>query len=221
MTDRPRGAIVFDLDGTLVDSVGDLQAALNAVLAAEGAVPVTLAETRGFIGHGIPALVRAARESRGIGPDRHQAMTSAMFDHYQRTPARLTRPYPGAVACLTALRDRGHPLGLCTNKALEPTLAILRSLQLEGFFQTVVGGDSLPQKKPDPAPLYAAFAPLGDALLFVGDSEVDAETAVAAGVRFALHTEGYRKTAVQDLPHGFAFGDFAALTGFVASLDRG
>lgn len=221
MADTTRGAIVFDLDGTLVDSVGDLQAALNLVLAAEGAAPVTLEETRGLVGHGLGSLVRSAGEIRGLRPDRQAAMTEAMLEHYQKAPARLTRPYPGAVDCLRALRAAGHPLGLCTNKALAPTMAILRALGLEAYFQTVVGGDSLAQRKPDPAPLIAAFGPLGPPLLYVGDSEVDAETAVAAGVPFALHSEGYRKGAVADLPHAFAFADFAALPGFVQALGRG
>lgn len=212
------GAIVFDLDGTLIDSAGDLRAALNLVLEAEGAAPVSLAETRSFIGHGIPNLVRAARVSRGIDSARQEAMTAAMFQHYQRAPAQLSGPYPGVIDCLERLQALGHPLGLCTNKAMAPTRAILRSLGLERFFRSVIGGDSMPQKKPDPAPLLAAFAPLGPALLYVGDSEVDAETAAAAGIPFALHTLGYRHATVESLPHRIAFDDFAVLPGFVASL---
>lgn len=199
------GAIVFDLDGTLIDSAPDLHVALNKVLEGEGAAPVTLAETQGFIGHGIPSLVQEARLARNLPADRQAAMTDAMFRHYLAAPADLTRPYPGAVDFLSLLRDRGHPLGLCTNKALAPTLEILDALDLRRFFDVVVAGDSLPQKKPDPAPLLAAFAPLGMPLCSIGDSEVDAETAARAGIRFGLHLRGYRKAPPGALRHGFAF----------------
>ncbi len=210
-----RGAIVFDLDGTLVDSAPDIRAALNRVLAGEGAAPVTLAETVSFVGHGIPRLVRQAREARGLGPDRQDAMTEAMLAIYLAAPATLTRPYAGVTACLEALCALGHPLGLCTNKALAPTLAILDTLELSRFFRVIIGGDSLPQKKPDPAPLHAAFAALGSPFLYVGDSEIDAAAAEAAGVAFALFTEGYRKAPVAGLRHGFAFDRYDDLVAFV------
>lgn len=208
-------AIVFDLDGTLIDSLPDIHIALNKVLAAENAAPVTTAEAQGFIGHGIPNLVAQARHARGIDIGRQHAMTEAMFHHYLAHPADLTRPYPGVVQALTALRAKGHPLGICTNKALKPTLDILEALKLREFFGEVIGGDSLPQKKPDPSPLHACFAALGAPLLYVGDSEVDAETASRAGIRFALYTRGYRKAAVADLAHDLAFDDFADLVAFI------
>lgn len=211
-------AIVFDLDGTLVDSAPDLHVALNKVLAGEGAAPVTLAETAGFIGHGIPHLVGLARTARGLPPTREADMTVAMFRHYLAAPAALTRPYPGVTQALEALTAAGFRLGLCTNKALAPTEEILGALDLRRHFAVVIGGDSLPQKKPDPAPLRAAFAPLGQPHLYIGDSEVDAATAAAASVSFGLFTRGYRKTPVADLPHRLAFDDFGQLPGLVAGL---
>ncbi len=216
----PKGAIVFDLDGTLIDSAPDLHAALNQVLAEERTGPVTLEQTRGFIGHGIAHLVHAARLACGIDPDREGAMTVSMFSHYMAAPARLSRPYPGAIACLDALLANGHPLGLCTNKAIAPTRMILKELGLERFFSVVIGGDSVPQKKPDPAPLLAAFAPLGTPHFYVGDSEVDAETAHAAGIPFALHTKGYRKTPLSELPHTLAFDDFTRLVALLSQSDE-
>jgi len=211
-------AIVFDLDGTLIDSAPDLHVALNLVLQDEAALPATLAETIACIGHGIPNLVRLAREARRIPPERQAAMTEGMFRHYLASPSALTRPYPGVVETLSALQDQGFALGLCTNKALAPTEQILDALNLRHFFGVVIGGDSLPQKKPDPAPLHATFAALGTPLLYVGDSEVDAETAVAAGVDFALYTQGYRKTPVEALAHRIAFDDFAALLPQLSTL---
>ena len=211
-------AIVFDLDGTLVDSAPDLHVALNKVLAGEGAAPVTLAETAGFIGHGIPHLVGLARAARGLPPAREADMTAAMFRHYLAAPAALTRPYPGVTQALEALAAAGFRLGLCTNKALAPTEEILGTLDLRRHFAVVIGGDSLTQKKPDPAPLRATFAPLGQPHLYIGDSEVDAATAAAADVPFGLFARGYRKTPVADLPHRLAFDDFHQLPGLVAGL---
>lgn len=212
-------AIVFDLDGTLIDSAPDIQAALNVVLRAEGVAEASLPETISFVGHGVPALIAKVIAARGIDPGRQDAMTAAMLDHYARQPASLTQPYPGVRACLSHLAAQGFVLGICTNKPLAATDAILASLDLRAPFGFVIGGDSLPQRKPDPAPLHAAFAALGTPFLYVGDSEVDAQTAVAAGVRFALFTRGYRKAAVADLPHALAFDDFAALPGMIAGLE--
>lgn len=226
MAGSARGAVVFDLDGTLVHSAPDIHLALNLVLEAEGAAPLTLAEVVGFIGHGIPQLVRQAQEYRGLDRARLASMTEAMFAQYLARPHALTRPYPGVVAALEGLQAAGHPLGLCTNKAMAPTLAILEALDLRRFFGVVIGGDSLAVKKPDPAPLRAAFDALGGGVgegfglggVYVGDSEVDAETAVAANVPFALFTGGYRKSPLSALPHDLAFDAFDALPGLIGRI---
>lgn len=212
-------AIVFDLDGTLIDSAPDLHVALNTTLIAEGVAPVTLAETIGFIGHGIPQLVNQARAFRGIDPARQEGMVGAMFAAYLAKPSALTQPYPGAVACLQGLRERGFAIGLCTNKALAPTLDILKDLDLAQYFDHVTGGDSLAQKKPDPAPLLACFNALGAPVLYVGDSEVDAQTAANAGLRFALYTQGYRRTPVDQMPQDFAFAEFGDLIRYIDGLE--
>ncbi|WP_323041112.1 phosphoglycolate phosphatase [Gemmobacter sp.] len=212
-------AIVFDLDGTLIDSAPDIRAALNRVLEDEGVPLLSLTETVRSIGHGVPALIAQARALRDLPEARQDAMVAAMVQHYGAASAVLTRPYPGVAAALEALAAAGHVLGLCTNKPIAPTRAILDALDLARHFQAVIGGDSLPQRKPDPAPLHAAYAALAaPVLLYVGDSEVDAETAQAAGVDFALFTPGYRKSAVEALVHRLAFDDFAALPGLVAAL---
>jgi len=113
----------------------------------------------------------------------------------------------------------GHALGVCTNKPAEPARAVLAHLGLLDRFAVVVGGDSLPVTKPDPAPLRAALEALPPgAAVFVGDSEVDAETARAAGVPFLLFTEGYRKSPISALPHAAAFAHWGALPGLVARV---
>lgn len=212
-------AIVFDLDGTLIDSAPDIRAALNLVLEGEGVPALTLTETVRSIGHGVPALIAQARALRNLPETRQAPMVAAMARHYGAASAVLTRPYPGVIAALDALAAAGHVLGLCTNKPLAPTRSILETLDLARHFSVVIGGDSLPQRKPDPAPLRAAFAALNaPPLIYVGDSEVDAETAQAAGVDFALFTPGYHKAPVEALVHRLAFDDFAALPGLVAGL---
>lgn len=217
MSKRKR-AIVFDLDGTLIHSAPDLHVALNRVLQGEGVAPVDLADTMRFIGHGIPNLVRQAQEFRQIDSARLPAMVEAMFAHYLASPSALTRVYPGVIEALNYLRDQGYALGICTNKALAPTLEILRALDLAQYFPAVIGGDSLPQKKPDPSPLLATFEALGSPLAYVGDSEVDAETAAAASIPFALYTEGYRKSPVEALPHALAFADYRRLIDWIETL---
>lgn len=219
MTPTHRPAIAFDLDGTLIDSLPDLHRAVNKMLADVDCPPISLAETQSFIGHGIPNLVRLAAAARGLPAEDLPELTRSMVAHYMRAPAAETRPYPGVVALLERLRAEGWLIGLCTNKDIAPAREILAELDLARHFDVVIGGDSLGVKKPDPAPLFATFEALGGrALLYVGDSEVDADTAKAANLPFALYTLGYRKSPVEAMPHTFSFDDYAAVTDKVLSL---
>jgi phosphoglycolate phosphatase len=217
--DGPLSAVVFDLDGTLVDTAPDLHAAVNRALADAGAAPLSLAQVTDFVGNGIPALVQRAADAAGLPRARRGALLAAFGRHYARDPATLGRPYPGLVPALGALAGAGHALGICTNKALAPARAILSALDLAPHFAAVIGGDSLPQRKPDPAPLGAAVRALGGGpAVFVGDSEVDAETARRAGLPFVLFTEGYAKRPVAALPHAASFADYAELPQIVGRL---
>lgn len=213
------GALVFDLDGTLVDSAPDLHVAANRMLADAGSEPLTLERLTGFIGHGIPNLVRSIMDDRAIPASRADEMNAAMLAHYTAAPATLTQPYEAVLDTLGALKDGGFRMGVCTNKLRAPSMSILEALDLLRFFDVVIGGDSLPEKKPDPAPLMAAFAALdAPPLLYVGDSEVDAEAARRAGVPFGLFLRGYRKTPAEDLPHLFTFDDFRVLPARIGAL---
>lgn len=215
-----RGAIVFDLDGTLIDSAADIGRAASQVLAAEGAAALSLAETRSFIGNGARVLMARAMAARDLPegdlPRLHRAFLSRLG-----TAQAATTAYPGVPDALAALRSAGHPLGVCTNKPTDPARAVLDHLGLLPLFGVVIGGDTLPVTKPDPAPLHAAFAALDAApLIFVGDSEVDRDTARAAGVRFALFTEGYRKAPIAAFGYALLFSDFATLPDLLRGLSE-
>ncbi|MCL4187229.1 MAG: phosphoglycolate phosphatase [Rhodobacteraceae bacterium] len=217
-------AAVFDLDGTLVDSAPDIRAVANAVLKAEGlAPPLTLAETRAFVGDGTAAFVARMLEARaGEARPARTGPALARFLALYDGAVGLTRPYPGVAAALSRLATEGWALAVCTNKPERPARAVLEHFDLAGFFPVVVGGDSLPRRKPDPAPLAHAVAALGaSTAVLVGDSEVDAATAAGAGMPFVLFTEGYRKSPVAAIGHAAAFGDFAALPGVLAALRPG
>lgn len=211
--------IVFDLDGTLVDSAPDIRAAVNTVMAAEGAPALDLPTVISFIGNGLPRLVELVIAHLALDPADQTRLTAAVLAEYNRAPATLSRLYPHAEATLRALRQSGHAMALCTNKPEAPARAILAAFGVDGLFDAVIGGDTLRQRKPDPAPLMAAAGALGTGpVLYVGDSEVDAQTASAAALPFALFTEGYRKTPADQLPHTARFADFRDLPGITARL---
>ena len=216
-------AVIFDLDGTLVDSAPDIHAAVTRLLADVGEAALSAQVVKSFIGNGVPTLVARVLAACGHGSDpARQADWQARFlRHYEADSTTLTQLYPGVTAALSALRDEGHQLALCTNKPEAPARHILGAFGLAGLFPVVVGGDSLPQRKPDPAPLLAAAAGLDGPALFVGDSEVDAETALAARLPFLLFTEGYRKSPVSALPHAARFDRFADLPALVRRLAAG
>ncbi|MFZ7089875.1 phosphoglycolate phosphatase [Primorskyibacter sp. 2E233] len=208
--------IVFDLDGTLIDSAPDIHTGTARMLEEQGIAPLDLATITSFVGNGLPHLTKLVMERVGLAPERHDELTARVLDHYNAVSGELTRPYPKVVEMLRQLKGQGHLLGVCTNKPQGPAVDILKITRL-GPFDCVVGGDSMPQRKPDPAPLKAAFDALGQGpMIYVGDSEVDAETADRAGVPFLLFTEGYRKSAVETLPHAASFSDFADLPGLIS-----
>jgi phosphoglycolate phosphatase len=213
-------AVVFDLDGTLVHSAPDLHAAACAMLAQYGKPPLSLTQVTGFIGNGVPALVRRCLNAADADDIDVDDALSVFQARYGSAPTALSQPFDGVVAMLSAVTGSGRKLAVCTNKADDLTAAVLKGLALDGFFDTVVGGDTLPVKKPDPGPLILAVERLGAEVseaLYVGDSEVDAETAGNAGVDFALFAGGYRKTPVDELRARFVFDGFGQLTDFIRS----
>ena len=222
MSTTPLRAVVFDLDGTLVDSAPDLHAAANRVLEENGLDPLTLAEVRGFVGNGIPKLVERCLTARGkLAKGKLLSDATARFKElYGADPAALTRTYDGVEAMLGALSARGLLLGVCTNKPEGLSRQILSGLALDRHLRAVVGGDTTKVMKPDPEPLRHCLSLLGAGLeetLYVGDSETDADMAAAAGIGFALYSGGYRKRPLALFEDCFLFHDFAALTAHVTA----
>jgi phosphoglycolate phosphatase len=188
-------AVVFDLDGTLVDSAADLLKALNTVLAERGLPQISLEEIKGMIGDGARKLVERALAATGadVVEDTPQAL-ERFLAVYTGSATENTRMYPGVAETLDALGRAGMRMALVTNKPYAATTAILAALGIERHFAAVVGGDTLPERKPHPAPIQRALAEIGVAAaeaVMVGDNYHDIEAGHAAGTRAVAVTYGY------------------------------
>lgn len=184
--------LVFDLDGTIVDALPDLAAALNRLLAARGLPPLTPAEVRPMIGDGTRKLVERALAARGAPFD--EATEAAYLADYTAHVAELTHPFPGVAATLATLRDRGWRFAVCTNKSAAATKALLQALGLAPWFAALGCGDSFAAKKPDPAHLGGTIALAGGARersMMVGDHANDIAVGKALGVPTVFAAWGY------------------------------
>ncbi|HUC61646.1 MAG TPA: phosphoglycolate phosphatase [Alphaproteobacteria bacterium] len=201
----PFRALVFDLDGTLVDSAPDIRTALNRTLAESDLKPVSLASVRAMIGDGAETLVARGYRAHGVSLEgKALAKRYARFiDFYQgRGAAMLTRPYPGVVATLERLARAGFRLGLCTNKPAIATEAVLAHLGLAHFFAATLSSDEVASHKPDPAHLRAVLAALGVGpreAAMVGDNRHDVDMAHGAGVVAIAVAYGYAGGPPADL----------------------
>lgn len=202
--------VVFDLDGTLVDSAPDIQASVNAMLAEEGRNALDLQTVTSFVGNGLPTLVQRVMSHVGIPDTDFSRLSARVLDIYNTSASERTALYPGVRVVLNTLKANGTRMAVCTNKPAAPAKHVLVGLDLERYFDVLVGGDTFDVRKPDPMPLLASMGEtLKSEVLYVGDSEVDAETAQNAGVTFALFTEGYRKSPVSEITHDLAFAHWA------------
>lgn len=189
--------VMFDLDGTLIDSVPDLAAATDQMLVQLGRPPAGMAKVRNWVGNGAPILVRRALADsfeHGAISAEQEAEALAIFMQVYGTGESLTKLYPGTLDTLVTLQKLGIKLSLVTNKPEKFLPQLLAETKLDGFFEWIVGGDTLPQKKPDPAGLLWVMQQAGltaEQCLFVGDSRNDVQAAHAAGVACIAVTYGY------------------------------
>jgi phosphoglycolate phosphatase len=182
--------IVFDLDGTLIDSARDLAESIGELLHSYGAAPLPISEVVTMVGEGAPMLVRRALTRSNLSPAPDEALARFMTI-YDRRLMDHTVPYDGTREMLALVLRRG-PLAVLTNKPLGPSIGILEALGLRGFFSRVIGGDSEHGRKPDPKGLLSLQALAdGAPLVMIGDSPADWKVAVAAHVPFVFARFGF------------------------------
>lgn len=215
--------IVFDLDGTLVDTAPDLMATLNVILAQEGCEPVELADARAMIGMGAKVMLQQGLQARfkAVSAAHLEELYHRFLDHYAANIAVHSRPFPGAVEAMDALAEQGCRLAVCTNKLEGLARRLLDDLGLSERFAAIVGGDTFPFAKPDPRMLLATIARAeGEPTLsvMVGDSATDADTAKAAEVPCVLVDFGYTPVPARDLGANRVISHFDELVGAVAAL---
>lgn len=196
MITRKFEAVAFDLDGTLVDSVADLAAAMNMVLANYDITPVDEKLVAAWIGNGIPKLVERALAHCGIDPavNAHGEQVTRFYDAYHETLGHYCSLYAGVIDVLEQLHEAGVHMAVVTNKAAPFTQPLLTHLGISHFFEYVLCGDELPQTKPEPYPINHLVERWGlkkSQMLMVGDSKNDILAAQRAGVRAVGLTYGY------------------------------
>ena len=214
--------LVFDLDGTLIDSAPDLHAALNRLMETEGRRLLDLTEVIPMIGDGVSVLVHRALEATGGVPEGFEEKLKRYHAIYGAAVADLTVPYPGVVETLDALHRAGHRMAICTNKPEAATHAVLEALDLARYFPAVAGGDSLPVRKPDAGHLLGALAMLGaepGRAIMIGDSHNDIQVAINARVRSIAVSYGYRRQPVQELGADIVVDSFSDIPGALERLD--
>ena len=188
--------ILFDLDGTLIDTAPDMAAALNDVLRAEGREALPFASIRPHVSHGAAGLLRLAFGEH-LPVHELDRLRAAFLERYQRDLSGASRLFPGMAEVLDRIEATGLRWGVVTNKPGWLTEPLLRALDLDARAATVVSGDTLSQRKPDPAPLLFACSSVGiapDRTLYVGDAERDMIAATAAGMATCLALYGYLGT---------------------------
>ncbi len=214
--------VIFDLDGTLADTSGDLIAAANACFRALGHREVLDPvgdQTVAF--HGGRALLRLGFQRLELDDSQVGAQYPLLLEHYRRNINVFTRLYPGAVAAIERLRDAGYRTGICTNKPEGLAETLMRRLGVRNLFGSLVGADTLPVRKPDPAPYVEAVQRAGGAVessLLVGDTLMDRNTACAAGVPCILVTFGAEGQDVMALQPEAQLSHYDELAGLVLRL---
>jgi phosphoglycolate phosphatase len=216
---------IFDLDGTLADTIHDLLATLNVVLAAEGLPPLSLNEGREMVGAGARALLERglSRAGREVTPGRLDELHRMFMAHYGQNLCVSTRLFPGVVEALDRLEQAGFALAVCTNKYERHSVDLLEGLGVAGRFQAICGRDSTPWTKPDPRHLLTTIERAGGnpaQSVMVGDSITDVATARAAKVPVVAVTFGYTDRPVHEFEPDRLIDHYDQLFDAVGSILR-
>jgi phosphoglycolate phosphatase len=219
----PTPALIFDLDGTLVDTAPDLLGALNAVLLQEGRRKVDLADLRHLVGHGARAMLAEAmiRTGEPAPAERLPGLVDAFIAHYRDHIADESRPFPGVEQTLVRFAAQGARMGVLTNKPQELAVPLLDKLDLTKFFGAIHGAGRFSYNKPDARVFHHVVDELGGArsgAIMIGDSTTDVATARAAGVPVVLLSYGYTPEPVETLGADAVTDSFADLPGTIARI---
>ena len=217
--------LVLDLDGTLVDTAGDLVATLNVILRNEGLPPLGFDQARGLVGHGARAMLEAGLAATGASPAPEwvEALFKAFIVHYSAHIADLSAPYPGAVAALDRFAAEGWRLAICTNKLEGLARQLLEKLGIADRFAAIAGQDTFGVRKPDPRHLTETIVRAGGdpvAAVMVGDSEVDVATARAAALPVIGVSFGYSLVPISALGPDRVIDHFDELFDSAVALSR-
>ena len=215
--------IIFDLDGTLIDTAADLGAAMNCALRSAGLAPAPLGAVRHLVGHGARAMLKRGFAVAGRPPPDEAALDAhvrVFLDYYLAHIADASRPFPFAIDAIDDLTAQGAQLAICTNKREAPARLLLETLGHAARFASIVGMDTTEAAKPDPRPVLRCLADTGDQrAVFVGDSDTDIEAATRAGIPCLVSTLGYGPVAKAGKA-AHLFGDFRSLPALAASALR-
>jgi len=214
-------ALIFDLDGTLVDSAPQITESLNHALAKLKRPSLDLTAVISMIGDGVPTLTARAFAATGGRNPEEEVHVIAEFHHYYQKIGHTSKPYPGVIETLATLHKKNFCLGLCTNKSMAGTELVLKMLGIGGLFSAVVAGDTLPIRKPHPEPLLETIRRLGyetRQAIYIGDGPVDIATAKAARVRMVAVSYGYPRMPPKDLGADHLINNMADLVSLLPTL---
>ncbi len=222
----PIEAVIFDLDGTLLDSAAQIAAAINILFRARGFETFDAAEIARLIGWGSRKLIETAFASRGsiLSHEQIVVQEKLYLTNYASIAERDTVFFPGAIDLIRTLAERELRLGICTNKSERIARTILKKAELLPMFAAIIGGDSGFGLKPLPAPLHAArqrLRTISSRTLFVGDSTIDHEAALAAEVPFALVRHPGHPTSMSPFEPEYQLGELSELATIVDRRNKG
>jgi phosphoglycolate phosphatase len=212
-----RPIIVFDLDGTLIDTAPDLLDSLNHSLAAGALAAVDAAGFRRFVGQGARVMIERAYAAarRELPAEEHDRLFALFLDHYDAGIPGKSRPHPGVIEAIARFEDAGFALAVCTNKYQASSLALIEALGLTKHFTAIAGQDVFPFRKPDPRHLLKTIELAGGdpgRALMVGDSQTDIDTAKAAGIPVVAVDFGYTDRHVREFEPSAIISHFDELT---------